>query len=214
MTKSPGFQRMAVAELEREPISGLRVYSAVGPDGRPTPSTGPSCPPRWGRFFYRGGNFRRLSHGGRSTVLNRRGPQFGMLLSRLLRQGRLAPAHRTGGHLFLASANRAISSGSAIRARSLAFPFHNEAPFVLSSNRSCFSHSSRHSSCASHRLRASNTSVAVPPISIVKTEGKTEVISFHLQLRFGFQGNSQPHRWLRDGLRCSAKLFCDRLQRL
>jgi hypothetical protein len=76
----------------------------------------------------------------------------------------------------LTSANMALSSRDAIRARSLAFPSHNGTPYDLTSARSPLSHCSWHSSCASRRLLASNTRVGVPPVSMVKIEGKTFVI--------------------------------------
>jgi hypothetical protein len=67
----------------------------------------------------------------------------------------------------------ALSSGSAIRARSIAFPSHNGTPSDLASARSSFSYCSRLSSCASRRFWTSNVSVGVLPISIVKILGWT-----------------------------------------
>src|SRR3954468_9348842 len=109
---------------------------------------------------------------------------------RPVRQDRPALALQAFDRCFLASAKTALSSGSANRARSLAFSSHNGTPSDLASARSSFSHCSWHSSCASRRFAASNVSVGVSPISIVKMLCRT----FAVILPFTISPSSNTRR--------------------
>src|ERR1700710_2097896 len=65
-----------------------------------------------------------------------------------------------------------------MRALSGALPSHNGAPLECVDVKSSHSHGALQISFASRRLFASNVTVGVPPISIVKTEGNSVGVMF------------------------------------
>src|SRR5882672_24018 len=70
-----------------------------------------------------------------------------------------------------------------MRALSGALPSHNGAPLECADVKSSRSQGALQISLASRRLIASNVTVGVPPISIVKTEGNSVGVMFTLPLR-------------------------------
>src|ERR1700732_4660176 len=70
-----------------------------------------------------------------------------------------------------------------MRVLSGALPPHNGAPLECADVKSSRSHGALQISFASRRLFASNVTVGVPPISIVKTEGNSVGVMFSLPFR-------------------------------
>src|SRR6267142_2901028 len=70
-----------------------------------------------------------------------------------------------------------------MRALSWALPSHNGAPLECADAKSSRSHGALQISLASRRLFASNVTVGLPPISTVKTEGKSVGVMFPLPFR-------------------------------
>src|SRR6185437_3637234 len=70
-----------------------------------------------------------------------------------------------------------------MRALSGASPSHNGAPLQCADAKSSPSHGALQISFASRRLFASNVTVGVPSISIVKIEGKSVGVMFPLPFR-------------------------------
>jgi len=71
----------------------------------------------------------------------------------------------------------------------LALPSHNGAPLECADTKSSLSHGALQISLASRRLFASNVTVGLPPISIVKTKEKA---SCHVP--FAFSAASRANR--------------------
>src|SRR5258707_13256803 len=65
-----------------------------------------------------------------------------------------------------------------MRTLNWALPSHNGAPLEYADAKSSRSHGALQISFASRRLFASNVTVGVPPISIVKTEGNSVGVMF------------------------------------